>query len=165
MDEISRWTGGIQGYYLFLGVFAAVAVWEGLYPVRKANATTALRWLNNLLWLGINTLIIRLTLPFAAVSWAAQVNMMGWGVFNFFSAPSWLVLMLGLCLLDLGGYFLHVAFHRYRLLWRIHAIHHSDIDFDCTTGFRFHPFEVAISILWRLAIITVFGISPASGSL
>lgn len=161
MDEIYRWASGVNGYYLFLVVFAAVAVWEGIQPLRKAEASTAVRWTNNLLWLALNYLIIRLALPFLAVSWAAHASEMQWGLFNLAVWPVWLKFLLGLCLLDLGSYLLHIAFHRYRWLWRIHAIHHSDIDFDCTTGFRFHPLEAILSILWRLAIISIFGISPA----
>lgn len=160
MDEFFHWIDGFNGYYLFLGAFAIVAVWEGLLPARKPIASTTSRWVNNLLWLFLNNLVIRWVFPFLSVAWASHVGTHEWGLFNQTSLPEVLQFLLGICLLDLGGYLLHVALHKNSLLWRVHSVHHSDMDFDCTTGFRFHPIEAIISNLWRLAIISAFGLNP-----
>jgi sterol desaturase/sphingolipid hydroxylase (fatty acid hydroxylase superfamily) len=148
-------------FYLMLGAFAVVAGWEGLRPALSQTVSTPLRWFNNFLWLALDTLVLRIVFPVLSVAWAATVADRGWGMLSWIDLPIAMVFVIGLVCMDIAGYGLHLLLHKSSLLWRLHAIHHSDIDFDCTTGFRFHPLEGMVSTAVRLAVITAMGI-PAS---
>lgn len=146
------------GFYSFIAVFSAVAVWEGLRPIQAATQPLGVRWLNNFLWLALGWFVLRYLLPFSTVQWAETIIENQWGILQYLALTSEMTFLLGLLALDLGSYFLHALFHKSTVLWRIHAIHHSDTDFDCTTGFRFHPAESIIYVTWRITLSVLIGI-------
>ena len=148
------------GFYLLLTTFAAVATWEGMKPTLSPRISTTLRWPNNFLWLVINSFFLRLAFPLLGVAWAAHVTEQGWGILSWLDSPIWLNFILGLVVMDFAGYGTHVLLHKVPWLWRLHAVHHSDIDFDCTTGFRFHPLEALLTTAVGLTAIAMIGIDP-----
>jgi len=141
----------------FLGVFALMAVWELWRPCRIPRVRKARRWINNLGLVALNTLLLRLLFPAAAVGVAVFAGTNGWGVFNFLAWPPVLEFMATLILLDLAIYLQHVMFHAVPLFWRFHRVHHADPDYDVTTGARFHPFEIILSMLIKFVVILVLG--------
>lgn len=144
----------------FFGVFAAMALWEVVAPRRRPAHPRRVRWLANLGLVVLNSVVLRLLFPVAAVGFAAVAAERGWGLFNALQAPYWLAFGLSLLLLDLAIYFQHVMFHAVPLLWRLHRVHHADPDYDVTTGARFHPVEIVLSMGIKLAVISVLG-APA----
>ena len=148
------------GFYLMLTTFAAVATWESLKPTLSPHISTTLRWLNNFLWMIINSFLLRAVFPLLGVAWAVQVTEQGWGILSWINSPIWLDVIIGLAAMDVAGYGGHILLHKIPWLWRLHAIHHSDVDFDCTTGFRFHPLEALLTTAVRLAVIAAIGIDP-----
>src|SRR2546427_11914449 len=149
---------------LFGGVLALMAVWEVLSPRRHLTAGKPLRWLSNLALVGLNTLVVRVALPLGAVGVAMMAEARGWGVLANLDLPPWLVCALAVVALDFAIYLQHVLFHAVPLLWRLHRVHHADLDVDVTTGVRFHPFEILISLLVKIAVVILFGI-PVVGVL
>ena len=144
----------------FFGVFAAMAIWEALAPCRARLVPRRVRWVGNLGLVALNTLLVRLLFPLAAVGFAAIAAERGWGLLNAFDVPFWPAFGVSLLLLDMAIYFQHVMFHAVPLLWRLHRVHHADPEFDVTTGFRFHPIEIALSMGIKFAAIAVVG-APA----
>ena len=144
----------------FVAVLAAMMVWELIAPRRRQTVPRIVRWSNNLALVVLDTAILRLAFPLLAVGFAAVVQERGWGLLNLFALPEWLAVAIAFVLLDLAIYAQHVAFHHVPWLWRFHRMHHSDIEFDTTTGIRFHPGEIAVSMLYKLALIAVLGASP-----
>jgi len=144
----------------FFGVFAAMALWEALAPRRRLLHPRRVRWVANLGLVVLNGLVVRALFPVAAVGFAAIAAERGWGLFNVLQAPGWLAVGLSIVLLDLAIYFQHVMFHAVPLLWRLHRVHHADPDYDVTTGARFHPVEIVLSMGIKLAVISVLG-APA----
>ena len=144
----------------FIGLLGIMAVWELVMPQRALTVSKKIRWMNNLGMVAINTLIIRLLFPAAAFGVAALSETQGWGIFNFFNLPIWLVIITSVIILDAAIYFQHVLFHAVPALWRLHRVHHADLDFDVTTGSRFHPIEIALSMLFKFATIVIIG-APA----
>ncbi len=142
---------------IFLGVLAAMAVWEWAAPRRRLTLPKLGRWTSNLGIVVLNTAVLRLLFPAAALGMAAFAAREGWGIFNYFAAPSWLALMISVVILDFAIYLQHVMFHAVPLLWRLHRVHHTDLDFDVTTGLRFHPIEIVVSMLLKCAVIAVLG--------
>lgn len=144
----------------FAAVFAAMALWEILAPRRVLAVSKPLRWTNNLSIVALNTVLLRLLFPAAAVGMALFASEHGWGIFNYLQAPFALALVASVVALDLAIYFQHVMFHAVPALWRLHRVHHADLDFDVTTGARFHPVEIVLSMLIKFAVIAVLG-APA----
>lgn len=141
----------------FFGVFFVMALWETLRPCRALSQSRALRWANNLGLVAFNSFLLRLLFPAAAVGMAVLAMESGWGLFNQLSLPLWLTLPLAVVLLDMAIYLQHVMFHAVPLLWRLHRVHHADLDFDVTTGARFHPIEIILSMLIKFGMILVLG--------
>jgi len=141
----------------FFGVFAVMAVWELLAPRRRLSQSKGRRWLNNLELVVFNTALLRLIFPLAAVGVAASAELNGWGLFNRVTAPAWLALSASVIILDAAIYLQHVMFHAVPLFWRLHRVHHADLDFDVTTGSRFHPVEILLSMLIKFAVIVLLG--------
>ena len=141
----------------FVGMLVAMAGWELAAPRRRLVAPRALRWLSNLAVVVLGTGLLRLIFPVLAVGLAALAESRGWGLLNSFDAPSWLAFIAALLVLDLAIYLQHVVFHAVPILWRLHMIHHADRDFDVTTGVRFHPFEIVLSMVIKLAVIAALG--------
>jgi sterol desaturase/sphingolipid hydroxylase (fatty acid hydroxylase superfamily) len=144
----------------FLGIFAVMAVWEAVLPRRARSVSRWTRWPNNLGVVAVNTLLLRVLVPTAAVGLAISGEERGWGLLNTLALPYWLSLALAVLLLDFVIYLQHVMFHAVPALWRLHRMHHADLDFDVTTGARFHPIEILLSMGLKLAVVTALG-APA----
>lgn len=145
----------------FLGIFVLVALWELAGPRRTLSRPRWLRWYGNIGITVLNTLAVRLVIPLAPVALAVIAADRGWGVLNLVELPFWLAVVLAVLLLDLVIYLQHVMFHAVPALWRLHRMHHADLDFDVTTGFRFHTIEIVLSVLLKLAAVLVIG-APAA---
>ena len=146
----------------FLGVFLLVALWEIAAPRRPLRVSKAVRWTSNLGIVVLDTALVRLVFPAAAAGVAAEVFSLGWGLFNALAWPFWVEVLLAVALLDLVIYGQHVMFHAVPGLWRLHMVHHADLDVDLTTGVRFHPFEILLSMVIKVAAIGVLGAAPVA---
>jgi sterol desaturase/sphingolipid hydroxylase (fatty acid hydroxylase superfamily) len=144
----------------FVAVFASLALWEILAPRRVLSVGRRPRWPNNLGVVIIDTLAVRLLVPTAAVGAALFAAGQGFGLFNFLGLRLSIAAALGFLALDLAIYAQHVAFHKLPLLWRLHRMHHADLDIDVTTGVRFHPIEILISLAIKIAVVLALGIPP-----
>ena len=141
----------------FLGVFAVIGFWELLAPRRVLTVSKALRWTSNLGLVVLDTALLRLIFPLAGVGLAAFCAKNGWGILNHFPVPFWVAVPLAVIALDFVIWLQHVMVHAVPLLWRLHRVHHADLDYDVTTGARFHPLEIVLSMLIKLATIVVLG--------
>lgn len=141
-----------------IGVFAVMAGWEVLAPRRALFAGRKPRWPSNLGIVVIDAAVVRVLIPTAAVGVGVIAAQNGWGLFNVVGVPGWIAGVLGFLVLDLVIYGQHVAFHRIPLLWRLHRMHHADLDIDVTTGLRFHPIEIVLSMLIKIAVVLALGI-------
>ena len=148
----------------FFGVLVLMAAWEAATPRRERTQTRALRWTSNLGIVVVNTLLVRLLFPVLPVALALIADDRGWGLFNIVDAPTWLAVVVSVVLLDLLIYGQHVFVHFVPVLWRLHRMHHADLDIDVTTGARFHPLEIIFSILIKMAAVAVLG-APAAAVL
>jgi len=144
----------------FFGILAVMALWEALAPRRLAPLGRWARWPSNLGIVALNTVVVRLLLPTTAVVLALVGEREGWGLLHHFALPGWLALTLAVIALDLVVYLQHVMVHAVPLLWRLHRVHHADLHFDVTTGARFHPIEIVLSMLIKFAAILVVGPAP-----
>src|SRR5215467_11871900 len=148
----------------FGGVLAAMAVWELLGPRRKQAIGRLTRWPNNLGVVAVDTLLVRLVLPTTAVGLALVAQTHAWGLFNTVAVPAWIAVVCSVILLDLAIYFQHVLFHAVPALWRLHRMHHADLEIDVTTGLRFHPIEILLSMAIKLGVVAALG-APAAAVL
>jgi len=148
----------------FLGVLVLMALAEWCAPRRTTTTDQPARWFNNLALVMLNSVVVRIALPMGAVGVALIAEAHGWGVFNMLQLPIWLAALLTVILLDFVIYLQHVLFHAVPVLWRLHRVHHADLDFDVTTGLRFHTIEIVISMSIKIAFVTVLG-APAIGVL
>ena len=142
---------------LFAGVLGVLALWEAAAPRRRREIPRLIRWTNNLGVVVLNTVLVRLALPLAAGGMAVLAAERGWGLLNVFELPFWLAFILSVLALDLAIYMQHVMFHAAPALWRLHRMHHADLEFDVSTGLRFHPIEILLSTGVKLAAIVVLG--------
>lgn len=142
---------------VFLAVFAALALWERLVPARSLRLARASRWRANLGLALVSTLVVRLLIPGSAIALAAIASDEGWGLLSRLQPPAWIALPAAIIALDLIVYLQHVLFHSVPALIRLHAVHHADPDFDLTTGIRFHPLEILISAVIKLAAVAALG--------
>ena len=141
----------------FFGVFAVMAIWELLAPRRALTVSKTVRWASNLGLVALNTVLLRLVFPTAAVGAALLAEQRGWGLLHQVELPYWLAVAGAVVALDLAIYLQHVMFHAVPALWRLHRVHHADLDFDLTTGARFHPIEIGLSMLIKLAMVVLLG--------
>ena len=144
----------------FISIFAAMAIWECIAPYRRLRFSKLQRWPHQLTLIIINSLVLKLLFPVAAVGislWAANE---GIGLINWYPLHPWVAIPLSIVLLDLAIYGQHLVSHRWRWFWRIHRTHHIDTDYDLTTGLRFHPIEIVISMLYKMLAIILLG-APA----
>jgi sterol desaturase/sphingolipid hydroxylase (fatty acid hydroxylase superfamily) len=141
----------------FFGVFAIMALWEALMPRRRRSLSRWVRWPSNIAIVFLNTVVLRLVIPTAAVGLSLLAEERGWGLWNQLAAPGWLAVVLSVVILDLVIYLQHVMFHAVPALWRLHRMHHADIDFDVTTGARFHPIEIVLSMGIKLGVVAALG--------
>lgn len=141
----------------FLGVLVLMALWEVWAPRRRASASKRVRWAGNLSLVVLNTLMLRALFPAAAVGVAAFCAARGWGVLALAGLPAWATLLIAVVALDLTIYLQHLMLHAIPVLWRLHRVHHADLDIDVTTGLRFHPLEILLSMLIKFAAIVMLG--------
>jgi sterol desaturase/sphingolipid hydroxylase (fatty acid hydroxylase superfamily) len=148
----------------FFGIFALMAVWEVAAPRRARLHSRSVRWSANLGLVVFNTVLVRLLFPFAAVAFATLAAQRGWGLLNNLDLPQWLALVLAVAAMDFAIWLQHVMVHAVPVLWRLHQVHHADPDYDVTTGARFHPLEIILSMLIKFSVIAVLG-APAAAVL
>ncbi|HEY4774010.1 MAG TPA: sterol desaturase family protein [Xanthobacteraceae bacterium] len=144
----------------FAAVFALMALWEMIEPRRRQAIGRAWRWPNNLGVVLANTLLLRLVFPTTAVGVALLAETQGWGLLNVLAVPAWAAVVGAVAVLDLAIYLQHVLFHAVPALWRLHRMHHADLEFDVSTGLRFHPIEIVLSMVIKFAVIAALG-APA----
>ena len=144
-------------FAFFLGIFAVIGVWELVAPRRALTVSKAMRWASNLGMVALNTLLLRLVFPLAAAGIAAFAVANGWGLLNHFQVPFWIAVLVSVVAMDFVIWLQHVMVHAVPALWRLHRVHHADLDYDVTTGARFHPIEIALSMLIKFATIAVLG--------
>ncbi len=146
----------------FFGVFAVMASWEAVAPRRRLTVSKTVRWFNNLSITLLNTLLVRWIFPVIAIGMAYISEERGWGIFHTINTPEVLAGITAIIALDCVVYFQHVMFHRVGPLWKLHMMHHTDLDIDLTTGSRFHPIEIMLSMILKMAVVIALGAPPWS---
>lgn len=141
----------------FFGIFAVMALWEVFAPRRALSQSRTVRWSSNLGLVVLNSIVLRLLFPAAAVGMAVFAAEQGWGMFNYFAVPFWLAVLASVLVLDFFIWLQHVMVHAVPALWRLHRVHHADLDFDVTTGSRFHTLEILLSMGIKFAVILLLG--------
>ncbi len=144
----------------FSGLLFLFAILEIVSPRRKKYGYVVRRWASNLSMVAIDSLLIRVVFPVLAVEMALISEENSWGLFRYGELSYYWNLLLGFLILDLVIYFQHVLFHAVPTLWNVHRVHHADLDFDVTTGNRFHPIEMILSMGIKISVVVAFGITP-----
>jgi len=151
---------GVVRLSFFFAILIFIAVWESLSPRRPLKTSKTIRWYSNLGLVLIDTLALRILLPMQAVGVALFAQNRGWGLLNNISLPGWMEIAIAVLALDFVIYLQHAVFHFIPLFWRLHRVHHTDLDFDVTTGIRFHPIEILLSMGIKMAVVITLGPSP-----
>ena len=159
MDIAPGWEPIIR-FTSFMAIFAAMGAWEAWLPRRVRAFGRMNRWPSNVGLLAIDVAVLRILAPGAAITVAMVGADRGFGLLNTVDFPVWMEILAAVLFLDLVIYFQHVTFHAVPALWRLHRVHHSDLDFDLTTGIRFHPAEILISTAIKCAAVAAIG-APA----
>jgi len=146
----------------FAGVIGAMASWEHWAPRRQLAVRRSSRWPGNFGVLAIDIILVRIIFPTAAVGAALGCEVQGWGLFNAVAIPFAVAVLVSVILLDLAIYLQHALFHAVPALWRLHRMHHADLDFDVTTGGRFHPVEIVLSMMIKMAVVAALGASAVA---
>lgn len=164
MDGFLGQSDAFARLLVFVSVFLVLAAIEVLRPKRKQSVSKARRWITNLGIAGIDTLVLRimaaLAVPVAAVTAAFFAKEHGIGLLNQVGLPTWIKAAMALLVLDLAIWAQHLASHKVPIFWRLHQVHHADRDIDVTTAVRFHPVEIALSMLWKIVVVVPLGASP-----
>lgn len=142
---------------IFLGLLVAFAGLEALFPARQRVLPRARRWITNLSMSALGSLVGAILSPILALTVAALAAANGWGLLNQIDLNPWIAGAVAVILLDFAIWAQHVAFHHVPWLWRLHKVHHTDRDLDVTSGVRFHPVEIAVSLLWKATVILALG--------
>ena len=145
---------------VFLGLFVLIAGAEALMPRRTRKQARRTRWVANWGITILNTVTLRLlalVLPLLAVGAAVDAANMGWGLFNILDWPVWIEVILAMLVLDFAIWLQHLITHKVPILWRLHRVHHADVDMDVTTAIRFHPVEIALSMLLKIGLVYLLG--------
>lgn len=145
---------------IFLAMLGAMAMWESVSPKRPWKSTRKRRWTNHLALSALNVGLVRIIVPLSVAAWGFHLETQGYGLLNWLNAPGWMAVIVAIIFLDLVVYAQHVMFHKVPIFWRFHLMHHTDLDFDVTTGFRFHPVEILISMVIKFAAVAAIG-APA----
>lgn len=146
----------------FIGVFVVLAVLEAVLPRRQRQVPRGRRWPANLGIVVLNSITLRLILPLSAMAAAGLAEARGWGLLSALGLDGWPAVLVAVLVLDLVVYWQHVTFHAVPALWRLHRMHHADLDFDVTTGLRFHPLEIVLSMAIKIAAVLALGASPVA---
>jgi len=141
----------------FFGMIILIGLWEILAPKRALTVSKTVRWMNNLGLVFFNSFILKILFPVAAAGVATIATYNGWGLFNYFAVPFWLAVVASIIIMDFVIYIQHVMVHAIPVLWRLHRVHHADLDYDVTTGSRFHTLEIILSMLIKFATILLLG--------
>lgn len=151
---------------VFLSVFLAMAGLEWLLPKRELRHRKVRRWLTNMSITVISSAVVRvlaqLTIPIAAVAAALYCSRQGIGLFNWTAWPTAIEVVLSILILDFALWLQHLISHKVPILWRLHQMHHSDVDIDVTTAIRFHPIEIALSMVWKILWVAALGASAVA---
>src|SRR5262245_51392623 len=158
--DVLGWESNIVRLSCFGAVLLLMGLWEALAPRRPLTVGRPLRWSGNLGLVALDTLAVRFLIPLGAVGTALVAQERRWGLLNNVALPGWLAVVLAIIALDLAIYLQHVMFHAVPLLWRLHRVHHADLDFDTTTGVRFHPVEILLSMGIKMGAVVLLG-APA----
>jgi sterol desaturase/sphingolipid hydroxylase (fatty acid hydroxylase superfamily) len=146
------------------GIFASLilifALFESMFPRRERLLSRGFRWVNNFSLSFLNTLLLKIVFPLGAVGLAFQVEKEEFGLFTVFVLPYWVEFLVTFLILDFCIYLQHRIFHKVSWLWKLHRVHHADIDLDVSSGIRFHPIEIILSMMIKMVLIVAFGISP-----
>lgn len=145
-----------------LGIFTVMICWEYFSPRRQQVVSRIQRWPINLGLAFFNMLFMRITVGGIAYLSAVNAGDQSWGLLNQFEAPVWLCIIISLLFLDFAIYFQHIISHKWKLLWRLHQIHHTDLEIDASTAVRFHPLEIIISMVYKVACIYLIGANPVA---
>lgn len=162
MDFVDTIGEGALRLAVFAGVFLIMALAEVSAPRRDLGFGRGRRWITNMAIVLIDTLAVRLLFPLAAVGVALWADANGIGLFHLLALPGWFAGLLAFLALDLAIWAQHLAVHKIPILWRIHRVHHADVDFDVTTALRFHPFEIVLSMVWKMVVVVALGAPPLS---
>jgi len=141
----------------YFGVFLVMALWEVAFPRRSLTVSKSKRWLSNIGIVFLNSVLLRILFSSAALATALAASERGWGLLNIWAVPFWSAVIISVVALDFVIYLQHVMFHAVPALWRLHMVHHADLDYDVTTGARFHPVEIILSMLIKIVTIAVLG--------
>jgi len=164
MDGLLGQSDGAIRLAVFLGVFLAMALLELLWPKRSLSVSKRSRWLTNLGISVTDSIVLRLmamlAVPIAAIAAAYYAEAHGIGLLNTVDWPEWVKVAVALFALDLAIWAQHLASHKVPLFWRLHQVHHADRDIDVTTAVRFHPVEIALSMLWKIVVVVPLGAPP-----
>lgn len=161
MDFLLHVHEGTMQLYVFASLLLLVGVAETFFPALELRQSTGARWLQNLVLMLLGNLVARAVFPLMAVGWAVWVREQGWGLEGDGPMVAAGIFLFAILAMDFTTYAQHVLLHRVPALWRLHRVHHSDGDYDCTTGLRFHPVESVFSMGVRLAVIGLLGLDPA----
>jgi len=159
-ENISTLTPEIIGTWrlgFFLGMLILMACLEQLFPCRARLVSRTVRWANNLGLVFVNSALMRLIIPVSLIWFADYATNHHWGLFNVLDIPFIVSFTLSLIILDMAIYFQHRLFHLVPLFWRLHRLHHTDLDYDVTTGLRFHPVEILLSMAIKFALVAALG--------
>ncbi len=152
MENEVYWRLGV-----FFALLLAIALWETVGPRRQWQLSRRSRWANHMALSVVNTLVVRLLIPITVAAFALTLERQGVGLLNWLNLPVWLAIVVGVLLLDLAIYTQHYFFHKIDFFWRFHRMHHTDLDFDVTTGVRFHPIEIVISMIIKFGVVVIVG--------
>lgn len=144
----------------FFGILVVMFLWELIAPRRPLTTSKIIRWFSNLGLVLIDSIVVRLVFPTALAGIALLVQQRGWGLFNQFELPYLLKIIFSVLVLDFVIYLQHIVFHSVPLFWRLHMVHHTDMDIDVTTGVRFHPIEIILSMGIKMIVVVLIG-APA----
>jgi sterol desaturase/sphingolipid hydroxylase (fatty acid hydroxylase superfamily) len=160
MNSLIEFEGPIR-LSVFIAIFMIMALWEIKAPYRKLRLNRVQRWPHQLGLIILNTLTVRLLFPIAAVGTAQYMTHQGWGLMNLLGFNPAIATITGFLFLDFAIYWQHVLAHQLEWFWKLHRTHHADTDYDLTTGLRFHPLEMILSMLIKMLVILLLGI-PAT---
>jgi sterol desaturase/sphingolipid hydroxylase (fatty acid hydroxylase superfamily) len=162
MDLLTSKYEPVIRFGFFFGILIIMYLWELITPRRPLATSKSARWFSNLGLVLIDSVIVRLAFPAGLAGVAFLAQQRGWGLFNQFELSTLLKIIFSVLILDLAIYLQHVMFHSAPLLWRLHMVHHSDMDIDVTTGVRFHPIEILLSMGIKMVVVVLTGAPPAS---
>lgn len=146
--------------FFFFSIFAVMAAWEIKLPKRELTQSKSVRWINNIGLVVLNSFLLRIIFPTAAIGVAFFAQENGWGLFNYWEIPYFLSVVICIVLMDGAIYLQHALMHAIPMFWRLHRMHHTDMDLDVTSGSRFHPIEIILSMIFKFAFIVALGSPP-----